>query len=79
MSWFLLLTAASAGTGAASSGSPARPAQRSPVVVQVGDNGFHWGDAAIGAAATLGLGVAAAGVLVVAHSASPRSERNGHA
>jgi hypothetical protein len=32
-----------------------------PVVVKVTDSGFHWGDAAVGAAATL-----AAGLLVLA-------------
>lgn len=33
-----------------------------PVVVEVRGNSFHWGDAAVGAAATLGLVLAGLGV-----------------
>jgi len=35
---------------------------RSPVVVEVSDDGFDWADAAIGAAAAIGAGLAGAGV-----------------
>jgi len=48
-----------AGT-AAGSGRPTRPAL---VVVQTSAGGFAWGDAAIGAAAALGLVLALSGVL----------------
>lgn len=46
---------------------------RSPVVVEVSDDGFDWGDAAIGAAAAIGVGLAGAGI---AHSGSkPNNHR----
>jgi hypothetical protein len=45
---------------AAGSGRPTGPA---PVVVQTSGRGFAWGDAAIGAAAALGLVLALSGVL----------------
>jgi hypothetical protein len=45
---------------AAAEGQPDRPV----VVVKV-DGGFHWADAAIGAAAAAGLGSVATGALVV--------------
>jgi hypothetical protein len=35
---------------------------RQSVVVKVSDGGFHWGDAAIGAAAASGAAVALAGI-----------------
>jgi hypothetical protein len=41
-----------AGPAATAGGTPTTPSP--PVVVRVSD-GFHWGDAAIGAAATLGF------------------------
>lgn len=48
-------------------GAPAAAAQeerpsRSPVVVEVSDDGFDWGDAAIGAAAAIGVGLAGVGI-----------------
>lgn len=57
----------------------ARPVQKEPVIVQIRGDGFHWGDAAIGAAAAFGLTLAAGGVLLLTHNGPPRSERNGHA
>jgi hypothetical protein len=45
---------------AVGSGRPTPPA---PVVVQTRGGGFAWGDAAIGAAAALGLVLALSGVL----------------
>jgi hypothetical protein len=74
----LLVTAAFAG-GAGAGGRPSTPAQRPPVVVQVGDDGFHWGDAAVGAAAVLGLTFAAGGLVVLIRARSPRQEGNHHA
>jgi hypothetical protein len=48
-------------------GAPAADAEespsRSPVVVEVSDDGFDWADAAIGAAAATGVWLAGAGVL----------------
>jgi hypothetical protein len=75
---FGLLAAAFAGGRAPADNPRPRPAQQPPVVVQVRRDGFHWGDAAIGAAATLGVTLAAGGVLVVARSGAPRPERNHH-
>ena len=50
--------------------APAADAQerpsRSPVVVEVSDDGFDWADAAIGAAAAIGVGLAGAGVVLAA-------------
>ena len=46
---------------AAPAAAPAAGDPSAPVVVEVTDSGFHWGDAAVGAAATL-----AAGLLVLA-------------
>jgi hypothetical protein len=46
---------------AAPTDSRAAGEPRAPVVVKVTDSGFHWGDAAVGAAVTL-----AAGLLVLA-------------
>jgi hypothetical protein len=37
---------------------------RSPVVVEVSDDGFDWADAAIGAAVAIGVGLAGAGVVL---------------
>jgi hypothetical protein len=48
------------GAAAALSGSPARP---TPIVVQTDRGGFAWADAAIGAAAAVGLVLFVAGVL----------------
>lgn len=44
------------------SGSPTEPR---PIVVPTSQGGFDWGDAAIGAAITLGLVLGVAGVLVL--------------
>jgi hypothetical protein len=64
---------------AASAGQPTHPAQRAPVVVEVRGDGFHWGDAAIGAAATLGLTLSVGGVLVLTRTVPSRPERKNHA
>jgi hypothetical protein len=74
----LLVAAALAGSAGAAK-HPAPPAQGPPVVVQVRGDGFHWGDAAVGAAATLGLTLAAGGFVVLLRNGSPRSERTHHA
>jgi hypothetical protein len=58
---------------------PTHPAQRAPVVVEVRGEGFHWGDAAVGAAAALGLTLAGAGVLVLTRSTVSQPEGNNHA
>jgi hypothetical protein len=46
-----------------------RPTPRPPVVVEVRRDGFHWGDAAIGVAAALGVGLAASGVRALRRAA----------
>jgi hypothetical protein len=74
-----LVVAALAGPTAGSQSRPRSGAQPT-VVVETARDGFHWGDAAIGAAATLGIVLAAAGVLLVRRDAvppTPRPERNG--
>lgn len=60
-----------------SSGTPSR--ERRPVVVEVRRGGFHWGDAAIGAAAGCGLALAAGGLVLLTRSArtvNPSQERS---
>jgi hypothetical protein len=42
-----------------------RGRERSPVVVEVRSDGFHWGDAAVGAAAALAIVAIAAGATVL--------------
>jgi hypothetical protein len=70
----LVVVAALALCSAATAGQP----KRAPVVVVVKSDGFHWGDAAIGAAATLGLTLATGGALLLARTPS-RPERKNHA
>ena len=74
-----LLAAAALAAPSGANGRPAPPAQRPPVVVQVRGDGFHWGDAAVGAAAMLGLTLAAGGLVVFVRTGSPRTERKHHA
>ena len=59
-------------------GAPAAAAQeerpaRSPVIVEVSDDGFDWADAAIGAAAAIGVTLAGAGATLVARK--PTNDR----
>jgi hypothetical protein len=49
-------------------GAPAPRANPEPIVVKV-DDGFHWGDAGIGAAAGVGAALVAAGGLVLVRGA----------
>lgn len=51
---------------AESGGQP--PANTTPIVVQVGDRGFHWVDSAIGAAAGFGGALALVGSIAVRRS-----------
>ena len=53
--------------GPALADSSQRPSTPAPVVVRA-SNGFHWGDAAIGAAAGAGAVIAAMGALVLARA-----------
>ena len=68
--WVLvsLIGAALAAPGVSGAQSP-RPSHsadpRSPVVVEVRRDGFHWGDAGVGAAAALAIVAIAAGVALV--------------
>jgi len=48
----------------AHAGAPPAHPNPEPIVVRV-DDGFHWGDAGIGAAAGVGAGLVVAGALVV--------------
>ena len=63
----LALGAAVAVACPAPSPGEAPPVQepRRPVVVKVSDGGFHWGDAAIGAAAASGAAIVLAGLAMV--------------
>ena len=45
---------------------------RSPVVVEVRRDGFHWGDAGVGAAAALAVVAIAAGIALVFHDGRDR-------
>jgi len=74
-----LIVAATLAAGGAAQARPARPPQRAPVVVEVQGDGFHWGDAAVGAAATLGLTLAAGGVVVFTRTTNSRPEGKDHA
>lgn len=57
----LFAVAASEASGVRGTNQP--PARTpAPVVVRVADNGFHWGDAGLGAAAAIGLVLLAAGL-----------------
>jgi len=58
----------------------ASPDDRRPVVIEVRDRGFDWGDAAIGATGALGLVLTAGGVVALARTSRPRpSQRRRHA
>jgi hypothetical protein len=49
---------------------------QAPVVVKVTDNGFHWGDAAVGAAVTLAVGLLVlALVLLPSRAGAGRAKR----
>jgi hypothetical protein len=52
----------------ADAGAPAPHPKPEPIVVKI-DDGFHWGDAGIGAAAGVGAALLAAGGLVLLRSA----------
>ena len=61
-------------------GAPAAAAQeerpsRSPVVVEVSDDGFDWADAAIGAVAIAGVGLASAGVALARRKPDSNNRR----
>jgi hypothetical protein len=72
--WLLisLIAAVIAAPGVNAARSPQR--ERSPVLVQVRPDGFHWGDAGVGAAAALAVVAIAAGVALVIHERRDRRE-----
>lgn len=55
--------------GAAEAPGAKQPPSQQPIVVRVSDGGFHWGDAAIGAAGALGLMLVVAGLRLARGSA----------
>jgi hypothetical protein len=63
--WLLIsvIAAAIAAPGVSGARSPER--ERSPVLVEVRRDEFHWGDAGVGAAAALAIVAIAAGVALV--------------
>jgi hypothetical protein len=65
--WLLvsLIAAAIAAPGASGAQGPRGGKPRSPVVVEVRRDGFHWADAGVGAAAALATVAIAAGAAVV--------------
>jgi hypothetical protein len=68
----VLMAAVLVSVGGAAAGSPA-PSQQ-PVVVHVSEGGFHWGDAAIGAAGAVGLILIAAAMRLAWGTAGPRAQ-----
>jgi hypothetical protein len=52
------------------------PDDRRPVVIEVRDRSFDWGDAAIGAAGALGLVLTAGGVVALVRPTWPRSSHS---
>jgi hypothetical protein len=58
-----LIATAIAASGVRAQSESAGP--RTPVVVEVRRDGFHWGDAGVGAAAALAIVAIAAGVAIV--------------
>ena len=76
----LVLTVIIATTGSANGPRAAQPGQRPPVVIEVREGGFHWGDAAIGAAAVFGLVLLGSGaVLAFRRAATPSMREENHA
>jgi hypothetical protein len=74
--WLLVLLSAAAIAAPAVSGAQGpQPdgAERSPVVVEVRHDGFHWADAGVGAAATLATVVIAAGLAALRRDRRDRS------
>jgi len=63
----LVVTAVAAPWGAARASSPASPAQ--PIVVKVSDQGFHWRDAGLGAAAALAASLVVLGLVLTVREA----------
>ena len=76
----LVFTVMVAAAGDATGPRAAQPAQRPPVVIEVREGGFHWGDAAIGAAAVFGLMLLGSGaVLAFRRSATSSTREENHA
>lgn len=65
---------AAPGVSGAQRPQPGGSKPRSPVVVEVRRDGFHWADAGVGAAATLATVVIAAGVALVLRDRPPARE-----
>jgi hypothetical protein len=67
MRWLALMTACTLASAPCPTahGHPVGERSRSPIVVEVRDDGFDWADAAIGGAAVLGLVLASAGAALV--------------
>ena len=67
--WALISLIAAAlaapGVSGAQNPQPETAKPRSPVLVEVRRDGFHWGDAGVGAAAALAIVAIAAGVALV--------------
>jgi len=60
-----VLAVAFPGAAIAEGSGPGGRTSPAPVVVRVSDGGFHWGDAAIGAAAAGGVALALTGASMV--------------
>jgi hypothetical protein len=67
-------------TAGGAAGPRAQHTQRPPVVIEVREGGFDWGDAAIGAAAVSGLVLLGSGaVLAFRRSATSPTREENHA
>ena len=70
--WLLICAIATAIAAPGVSGARSREREHSPVLVEVRRDGFHWGDAGVGAAAALAIVAIAAGVALVLHDRRDR-------
>ncbi len=68
-----LMTLSPTTLASGNSAQPKKPAD--PIVVHVDDRGFHWGDAAIGAAAGFGVALVLAGSLALIGRSDRRVDR----
>jgi hypothetical protein len=67
----IVLLVAAVATPAGQSGGPVRARSQQPVVVEVRDDGFHWLDAGLGAAAGAAATLVVLGLVLTARHGRP--------